>query len=132
MGFMQPIFMALTVIIIRKIGKRIHSLTTPAYFQLFALLVYLACLLVVGLTHGIHTHYTLELAIYIIASGVFGYIGLVAMAAALQNEKAARIASLEYVQIVFGFVFDIFLFHVDIGPSQILGSVLITFSSLNV
>ena len=39
------------------------------------------------------------------------------MASALQNEKAGRIATLEYVQIVFGFIIDIFLFNADMGPS---------------
>ena len=39
------------------------------------------------------------------------------MASALQNEKAGRIATLEYVQIVIGFIIDIFLFNADIGPS---------------
>ena len=68
----------------------------------------------------------------IIASGVFGYTGLIAMAAALQNEKAGRIAMLEYAQVVFGFLADILLFNGHIGVSEILGSALITVSSLSI
>ena len=96
------------------------------------MIIYATILLVVGLTDGIPTHYTSELILYILGSGVFGYIGLVAMAAALQHEKAGRIATLEYVQIVFGFIFDIFLFNAVIGPSEILGSALIAVSSLSI
>lgn len=117
MGFLQPIFMALTIISIRKIGKRLSSLTTPFYFQLYALKLYAACFIVIAIREGIKTQYTWELALYIFASGLFGYLGLVAMAAALQNEKAGRIATLEYIQIVFGFLIDIFLFNGHIGPS---------------
>ena len=85
MGFLQPIFMSLAIISIRKIGKRLHSLTTPFYFQLFAFVIYAGCLTVIGLVDGLKTNYTWQLMLYMLASGVLGYLGLVAMALALQN-----------------------------------------------
>lgn len=63
-------------------------------------------------------------------SGFFGFLGQTAMATALQHEKAARLAGLEYIQIVFGFILDILLFKGTIGLPEILGSLLIAMSSL--
>ena len=75
--------MSIAIIIIRKIGKGVHSLVSPAYFQLFALSFYSVIMVIIGLTEGIHTHYSVELVLYILGSGLFGYFGQIAMALAL-------------------------------------------------
>lgn len=51
---------------------------------------------------------------------------------ALQYEKAGRVAALEYVQVIFGFILELTLFKGRVGIAEIIGSILITGSSLTV
>lgn len=70
--------------------------------------------------------------LYLSLAGVFEYLGQMTITCALQLEKAGRVAALEYVQVILGFILEIALFKGAVGIAEIIGSILITGSSLTV
>ena len=90
-------------------------------FSIFSIINY------VGFGH--ETQYNQNLYLYLCLSGVVGFFGQNCLSLALQNEKAGRLAGLEYFQVVFGFLIEITIFKGNFGAAEIVGSILISGSS---
>jgi drug/metabolite transporter (DMT)-like permease len=61
----------------------------------------------------------------LLATGIFGWLAQEGVAKALQTEKAGRAASLNYLQVVVGFIVDICVFSRGVTWTDWLGSSLI-------
>lgn len=65
------------------------------------------------------------------ATGIFGWLAQECVSKALQTEKAGRAASLNYLQVVVAFIFDITVFGRDASSwTDWLGSTLILIFTL--
>jgi drug/metabolite transporter (DMT)-like permease len=71
--------------------------------------------------------YTVGSIIIIIFMVLFGFLSQYFISVALKYEKAGRVATMRYVQILFAFLADIIIFKTDYGWNEISGSVLILF-----
>lgn len=61
----------------------------------------------------------------ILLASIFSFFGQVFSSRAFQLEKAARIAAISYIQLVTGFLWDIFYFEATLEWHHIVGSILI-------
>ena len=132
MGLIQPLFMAGVLLTVRKIGKNVHFLVSPAYYSFFSLIFFSVLCVIMNFAQGYKTEWDFLLILYLSLAGVFEYLGQMTITCALQYEKAGRVAALEYVQVILGFVLELVLFKGEVGIASIVGSVLITGSSLTV
>ena len=69
--------------------------------------------------------YTLELILLIIAVSMTSVIARLFHSRAFQLEKAARVASLNYIQIVIAFLWDFLFFNTKLQWTDITGSIII-------
>ena len=52
MGLIQPVFMAGVLLTVRKIGKGLHYLVSPAYYAFFSLSIFVASCLIMLVAQG--------------------------------------------------------------------------------
>ena len=69
--------------------------------------------------------YTGEVLVYMCIASVASFFGQVFQSRAYQLEKAARVATMNYIQIVTGFLWDILFFKSKLQVLDIIGSLLI-------
>ncbi|XP_020819834.1 solute carrier family 35 member G1 [Phascolarctos cinereus] len=97
-------FAALTLVILRKVGKSVHHLLSIWYYVVIGLLESIIVLIVVGdwrLPHcGIDR-------LFLLLIGLFGLGGQIFLTKALQVEKAGPVAIMRTMDIVFAFLLQI-------------------------
>ncbi len=124
--------MASVFVFTRRLVKSLHYIVIPVYFYFLSSCVYVVISVTLFLVKGSDTKWSWEVVALLVGSCSLEFVGQIGVANALQYEKAARIASLEYLQLILGFLFDILVFKGHIGVAEIVGSFLISASSLTV
>lgn len=109
-------FGSLAVISLRYIGPSESSEAVVLYFSLLAALVTLAISLPVWTTPDLRT------GLFLLLTGITGGLGQVAMTRAYSTDRAARISALNYLGIIFTYIFAIPVFGDLPGTSQLFGA----------
>ena len=76
------------------------------------------------------SHYSWSLTGLFVAIGIASFLGQSFNNIAYSYEKAAKVASVQYLEIIYGFIFSTVLFEVPIKPSDILAAGLIVSCTL--
>ena len=122
---LSALFKAFEDIILRYIGKKTHFLLTPFLYSLVGFIIYF--LQVILFNNKIELIIKMSLydwiIIFIIASLAVSYQSL--MALAFGNEKAGRASMVNYFQILFTFLADIFIFNRNAVLLDYIGILLI-------
>ncbi len=84
MGLLQAIFMGGVLIVVRKIGKGLHYLVSPAYYAFFSLALFSLICLVIHFAWGFDTDWSATLVVYLAFSGIFEFLGQMTITIALQ------------------------------------------------
>lgn len=118
-------FCALTDVYTRALGTSVHCTVSPGYFGLGGSLA--MPILAFGTFSGNNTItvYSTETIIYLVIISLSGFIGQLLLTKAFQLEKAGRIATITYVQVVNACIIDIIIFHIPIAGMQYFGIFLI-------
>jgi drug/metabolite transporter (DMT)-like permease len=115
--------------LLRDIGTRIYFVYHPVLYSICGILIY-----PVTMCLARDTFVTLDNLEYILIAciGVLSYSCQLLMALGFQNESAARVSMINYLQVPLLFVFDIFLFNKTLILYDVLGiSLIIGFNILN-
>jgi len=112
-------------LITRKIGTKIHCITTPAWFGSVQSILMAPIWMIYRSISGITINLTSQTFLYILMMCCGGCIGQILMNRALQLEKAGRMAAVNYIQIPLLFICDIWYFDINISLLVVLGSLLI-------
>ncbi len=118
---LNPFFGAVSTLLMRYMGKRIHFILAPtflgvvvgAFTPLFALpiIAYEARI----------PDYSLQVVVHLLLIGVSGWLGQILLSRSLQIEKAGRVQAFNYINVVFMMTADIALFGIPIQWLDFLG-----------
>lgn len=117
-------FYSIAMISLRRIGPRESSEAVVLYFSLFGTLVMLCISIPVWVTPDAAT------TLILILTGVSGGLGQVTMTKAFSLDGAARISALNYLGIIFTYIFAIPVFGEIPTGWQIFGTSLVILSGL--
>ncbi|XP_074152012.1 solute carrier family 35 member G1 [Sminthopsis crassicaudata] len=98
------IFSALTLVILRKVGKSVHYLLNIWYYVVIGLLESIIVLFVVDEWHLPHCGLD---RLFLVLIGLFGLGGQIFLTKAVQVEKAGPVAIMKTMDVVFAFILQI-------------------------
>jgi drug/metabolite transporter (DMT)-like permease len=114
-------------IIIRNVGTEIDCLIVPSIYAVVAFVLYPLPLIVFQEYTNIVPDLDLIDLIYITFISVFSFVYQALMTLAIQSENAGRVAMINYLQIFFMFLSDLFIFYKKIVFLDVLGTFIILF-----
>ncbi|KAM9065662.1 solute carrier family 35 member G1 [Sarcophilus harrisii] len=100
----SAIFSALTLVILRKVGKSVHYFLNIWYYVVIGLLESIIVLFVVDEWHLPHCGLD---RLFLVLIGLFGLGGQIFLTKAVQVEKAGPVAIMKTMDVVFAFVLQI-------------------------
>lgn len=116
-------------IIIRNTGKNIFPLAVPFIYSIVAMLLYPITLV---MAEKVIPSYTFVDVILIFFIALFSFIYQTLMTMGLQHENAGRVSMVNYFQVIFMFLFDLFIFNKQLIFFDAIGTVMIfSFNFLN-
>ncbi|MFO0679028.1 MAG: DMT family transporter [Polyangiaceae bacterium] len=113
------VFSALAMISLRKLGPGESAEAVVLHFSAFGFLILLA------ITVPVWKMPSPRAAGFLLLTGVAGGVGQLAMTRAYSLERAAKVASLAYLGVVFTRLFAVPFFGEVPAPAQVVGSVLV-------
>jgi len=97
-------------IVIRFIGKRVHSLVTVEYFAALCVMISLGGIVVVpGLSFK--TPHTSRQWFLFFALGISGFFMQFLLTEGIQREKASRASAMLYTQMVYAIIWEVIIWH---------------------
>jgi drug/metabolite transporter (DMT)-like permease len=120
--FISAIFSGLVYVVISKIGKGDHPVVVVNYFMVISVIV--------GGLMSINNWITpigMEW-LMLFGLGVFGYFGQVFMTKAFQVASTNQVAPLKYLEVIFTFLFGVFIFGEIYTLWSLLGIAMIIFA----
>jgi drug/metabolite transporter (DMT)-like permease len=114
-------------IIIRNVGTEIDCLIVPSIYAVVAFLIYPLPLMIFQDYSNIVPDLDLIDWIYISLISIFSFVYQALMTLAIQSENAGRVAMINYLQIFFMFLSDMFIFYKKIVFLDVLGTFIILF-----
>jgi len=109
----------------RKIGNNISCYVTPSYLGLFLSMMNAFLILFIDPDFRAIKDYSLKTAMILVAICLLSWLFMLFLTKAYQLEKAARIAFMVYIQIVFSAAVDVFYFGNSLDALEVLGIVFI-------
>lgn len=121
-AFIGALATSFVILTIRKIGNRVDSYTITYYNSLISFIV---PLIIVPMT----THFQLppcgNARWLLILVGVLGFLGQIAFTKAAQLEKASLVAVIRTMDVIFGYILEVIIFHSAPTLLSIFGSLLV-------
>ncbi|XP_027452713.1 solute carrier family 35 member G1 isoform X3 [Callorhinus ursinus] len=121
----HAVFAALTLVILRKMGKSVDYFLSIWYYVILGLLESIIVLFIIG-------EWSLPYCgldrLFLILIGLFGLGGQVFLTKAIQIEKAGPVAIMKTMDVVFAFIFQIIFFH-DVPTWWTVGGALCVIAS---
>ena len=122
-------FAAVTFVVLRKLGKEVHYLTTIVYYSVFAILI--TAILLTALQW-----WTLPACghdrIALFMTGVLGFLGQIFLTKAFQCEKAGYVSMMRTNDVVVAFILQFFVFGTVPLWTSAVGAVLVVASSVGI
>ncbi|KAN0008851.1 hypothetical protein ACTFIU_009517 [Dictyostelium citrinum] len=120
-GILGAFFSAISYIAVRKVGPNVHAFVLVTYFSGLASLVTFPSAFI----FQSFTWPSLKAWGWITLMGVFGTVAQGAVNRGIQLEKAAKAAAMNYLQIIFTFIWEITFLHESIDWVTLLAAGLI-------
>jgi len=108
--------------IVKDIGKQVHFLAFPFMYTIIGMIVFPIPMLVFDKVLAELTRFDVFL-IFCVSLCTFLYISFLALG--FQNENAGRVSMINYFQIIFMYLSDLFLFDKELEVLELLGTLLI-------
>ncbi|KAL9958166.1 hypothetical protein ACROYT_G035142 [Oculina patagonica] len=125
----SAIFMALSIILIRKMSQEVGTRVVVFYFPLVGSIISLAGSLISGFKYpdcGTHD------AVYMLAVGALGYTGQMISTKALTMEKASVISLVRTIGVAFSFILQLIFLDVIPNGLSIGGAILVLLCNVTV
>ena len=117
---------ALSGVCLRRVNKVLHPLHSPVFFAISTLTV---CLVIMffqpKLIPKVHTYTYFQMFLLFLGSQI-GMISQFFRSSAHGYEKASRLAPYIYLQVVFGIIADLFVFHFKFTLLETLGIAIVS------
>jgi len=123
-------FSSCVYVMLRKIGKKTHYMIPPFYFGAGAGLLSIPVFLSMDYIEDKATYYGDYGFLLLLGAGVAGYFAQMFSSLACQEEKAGRVASVNYLQVLYTYLIDIFWFGMGLTTENIIGASLILFGNV--
>ena len=135
-GFLLMVFVAandgMVAVLARKM-KNIHFSVVIWWFSLSGCLLTMSAITVKSLVKGQAPDlwfYTGEQFAYLFGAGLTSAISLNCATIAFQNDKSTTVSLLAYIELVYAFVCDIFMFGASFTALELVGTGIITFFNI--
>lgn len=118
---------AIEDITIKRIGRGVDPIIFPIIYSFVGIMIYPLPLMYFGLSIKHFVTLSLYSWMLIIVVALMSFSMQYFLAKAIQNESASRVSMVNYIQLVFMLLSDIFIFHKDLHFIDIIGVSLIFF-----
>lgn len=123
--FIAALIKAVEDILIRSIKNAIQPEIFPFFYSLFGIILYPISLALFNLSLSDFNHVALTEWLLIFFIGLCSFLMQYFMAKALQNESVGRVSMVNYLQVAFMFLSDLFIFHKEMQVLDVTGTLII-------
>ena len=108
-----------------RIMKGLHVYTSPTYTGLFIAIVTIIGFWITGTEYKVLDQLTFSWQLLLLFIGIVGCAALILKTKSFQYEKAGRLGMLNYLSVIFTFLFDSILIGTKFSANEIYGIIII-------
>lgn len=119
--FIAAVFKGIEDILIRNIGKQVHCLSIPIIYSIVGMVLFPLAMIFNANSQEYNVNLSIGDWSVIILISVVNFSQQVLLAMAIQNENVGRVSMINYLQVLFMFLSDIFIFNREVIFFDFLG-----------